>query len=68
MSFLAEADIRDELRDQRVVGVHLVRVRNDGKVVPTNTLFLTFNNPVLPKEIKVGYLRAKVMLRVPISS
>ena len=68
VTFLAEPDIRDELRDQRVVGVHLVTVGNDGKVVPTNTLFLTFNNHVLPKEIKVGYLRAKVKLRVPISS
>lgn len=62
VSFLAEAEIRDKLRDQRVVGVHLVTVENDGKVVPINTLFLTFNNPILPKEIKVGYLHARVKL------
>ena len=68
VSFLAEAEIRDKLRDQRVVGVHLVTVENDGKVVPINTLFLTFNNPILPKEIKVGYLHARVKLGVPISA
>ena len=34
-------------------------------MIPTNTLFLTFGSPDLPKEITVGYLRVKVALFVP---
>ena len=34
-------------------------------VIPTNTLFLTFSSPELPKEITVGYLKVKVALFVP---
>ena len=57
-----ELEIRDELKDQGVVGV---TVRKNGEVVPTNTLFLTFTSPDLPKEIKEGYLRVKRELFVP---
>ena len=34
--------------------------RTKGKKKPTNTLFLTFCNSSLPKDIRVGYLRVKV--------
>ena len=34
-------------------------------MIPTSTLFLTFSSPDLPNEIKVGYLRVKVVLFVP---
>ena len=34
-------------------------------MIPTNTLFLTFGSPELPKEITVGYLKVKVTLFVP---
>ena len=40
-------------------------VKKDTEKVPTNTLFLTFNTPDLPKEITVGYLKVKVALLVP---
>ena len=35
-------------------------MKKEGKVIPTNTLFLTFNQPDMPKEIKVGDLTVKV--------
>ena len=35
------------------------------KVIPTNTLFLMFSSPELPKEITVRYLKMKVALFVP---
>ena len=57
---MSEVGIRDELRDQDVVGV-----KKEGEVIPTNTLFLTFGSPDLPKEITVGYLKVKVALFVP---
>ena len=53
---MSEIDIRDELKTQGVVEVYRVTVKKEGKVIPTNTLFLTFNRPDVPKEILVGYL------------
>lgn len=40
-------------------------VKKEGKVIPTNTLFLTFSRPDVPKEMVVGYLKVKVELFVP---
>ena len=62
---LSVLEIRDELKTQGVAEVHYVNVKNEGKVVPTNTQFLTFNRPDMPKEIKAGYLKVKVDLFVP---
>ncbi|WP_419608011.1 hypothetical protein, partial [Thiolapillus sp.] len=65
LSDMSETEIRDELQTQGVVEVHRVTVKKEGKVIPTNTLFLTFNRPDVPKEIVVGYLKVKVELFVP---
>ena len=62
---MTEVEIRDELKDQGVVGVNRVTLKKEGKVIPTNTLFLTFGSPELQKEITVGYLKVKVALFVP---
>ena len=62
---MSEVEIRDELKDQGVVGVNRVTLKKEGKVIPTITLFLTFGSPELPKEITVGYLKVKVALLVP---
>ena len=43
LSDLSEVEIRDELKTQDVVEVHRVTVKKEGRVIPTNTLFLTFN-------------------------
>ena len=62
---MSEVEIRDELKDQGVVGVNRVTLKKEGKVIPTNTLFLTFGSAEVPKEITVGYLKVKVALFVP---
>ena len=62
---MTEVEIRDELKDQGVVGVNRVTLKKEGKVIPTNTLFLTLGSPELPKEITVVYLKVKVALFVP---
>ena len=62
---MTDVEVRDELKDQGVVGVNRVTLKKEGKVIPTNTLFLTFGSPELPKEITVGYLKVKVALFVP---
>ena len=46
---MSEVEIRDELKDQGVVGVNRVTLRKERKVIPTNTLFLTFGSPDLLK-------------------
>ena len=45
---MSEVEIRDELKDQGVDGVNRVTLK-EGKVIPTNTLFLTFVSPELRK-------------------
>ena len=65
LSDMSEIEIRDELKIGGVVEVPRVTVKKEGKVIPTNTLFLTFNRPDVPKEIVVGYLKVKVELFVP---
>ena len=62
---MSEVEIRDEPKDQGVTGVNRVTLKKEGKVIPTNTLFLTFGSPELLKEITVGYLKVKVALFVP---
>ena len=62
---VSELEIRDELRNQAVLAVHRVTVTKNGEVISTSTLFLTFNSPDLPREIKLGYLRVKVDMFVP---
>ena len=62
---MLEVEIRDELKDQGVAGVNRVTLKKEGKVIPTNTLFLTLGSPELLKEITVGYLKVKVALFVP---
>ena len=61
-------DMADEsqvkIRDQGVVGVNWVMVKKEGKMIPTNTLFLTFGSPELQKEITVGYPKVMVTLLV----
>ena len=62
---MTEVEIRDELKDQGVVGVNRMTLKKEGKVIPTNTLSLTFGSPELSKEITVGYLNVKMALFVP---
>ena len=62
---MSEVEIRDELKRPCVDGVNRVTLKKERKVIPTNTLFLTFGSPDLPKEIAVGYLKVKVALFVP---
>ena len=62
---MTEAEIKKELQKLGVVEVHRVTVNRDTEKVPTNTLFLTFSTPEMPKEITVGCLKVNVALFVP---
>ena len=62
---MTETDIRDELSEQGVTLVKRVRRKEEGQEKDTNTLFLTFCNASLPKDIRIGYLRVKVDPFIP---
>ena len=56
---MSETDIQDELSEQGVTLVKRIRRKEEGQEKETNTLFLTFCNASLPKDIRIGYLRVK---------
>ena len=57
--------VRDELSEQGVTLVKRVRREDQGQEKDTNTIFLTFCNANLPKDISIGYLRVKVDPFIP---
>ena len=54
-----------KLSEQGVILVKRIRRKEEGQDKDTNTLFLTFCNANLPKDIRIGYLRVKVDPCVP---
>ena len=63
--FMSDEDILSELSDQGVTDVSRFFLKKDGQTIKTNTLFITFNTPTAPKELKIGYYNVKVQMYVP---
>ena len=63
--YMADEDILNELSDQGVTNVSRFHLKKDGENIKTNTLFVTFNTPTPPKELKIGYYIVKVQLYIP---
>ena len=62
---MTEKEICNELKEQGVITVCRVTLKKGDTVTYTNTLFLTFNRPDLPKVLRIGYPQVKVDLFVP---
>ncbi|XP_023229265.1 uncharacterized protein LOC111629591 [Centruroides sculpturatus] len=60
-----KSDIQIDLSDQEVTAVRRISICQDGKMIPTKHLILTFNKPTLPSDITAGYLRCPVCPYVP---
>ena len=60
-----EDEIVDELSTQNVIEARRIRVFRDGIQRDTNTIVLKFNTAILPKVLKVGYLKVSVDLYIP---
>ena len=60
-----ESEITDELGDQKVSNVKRIVITREGKRIQTNILIVTFNTPILPSSLKVGYLNVRVDTFIP---
>ena len=62
---VSDDEITSELSNQNVTAARRITVFRDGVRRPTNTIVLTFGTAILPKLLKVGYLRVAVDLYIP---
>ena len=62
---VSEQEILEEMREQGVVNVRRIKVRRDDALKDTNTFVFTFNTSVLPKQLKVAFLRVSVDPYIP---
>ena len=53
------------MREQGVIHVRRIKVRRDDALKDTNTFVFTFNTSVLPKQLKVAFLRVSVDPYIP---
>ena len=52
--------ILEFMGEQGVTDVRRISVFRDGAKKPTNTFVFTFNSPVLPSVVKIGFMQVKV--------
>ena len=65
LSKVTSEHILEFMAEQGVTDVRRINVRRDGEMKPTNTYVLTFNSPVLPTAVKVGFIQVKVDVYIP---
>ena len=53
--------ILEFMGEQGVTDVRRINVHRDGALKPTNTFVFTFDSPVLPANVKIGFVQAKVV-------
>ena len=58
-------DIIDGLADQNVIQARRITITRDGIKRETNTIILTFQTAIIPKTLKVGYLKVPIDLYIP---
>ncbi|MES9994349.1 MAG: hypothetical protein ABW098_20560, partial [Candidatus Thiodiazotropha sp.] len=61
----SDQEILENMREQGVIGVRRIKVRRDGTLKDTNTFVFTFNTSVLPKQLKIAFLRVPVDVYIP---
>lgn len=58
-------EILEDLQEQGVCDVELMKRKKDGVLIPTNSYILTFKSTGIPESVKVGYLVLGVRLFIP---
>ena len=62
---VSEQEILEEMREQGVINVRRIKIRRDGSLKDTNTFVFTFSTSILPKQLKVAFLRVSVDPYIP---
>ena len=62
---VSDTDIIEGMKHEGVTAVRRIRVKRNNALQDTNTFVLTFNKPIVPKVVKVGFLRVKVEVYIP---
>ena len=62
---VSEQEILEEMREQGVINVRRIKIRRDDTLKDTNTFVFTFNTSILPKQLKVAFLRVSVDPYIP---
>lgn len=62
---LEESEITEGLKEQGVTETRKIKKWQDGVLINTPLLILTFNTPRIPDDLKVGYLNIKTQLYIP---
>ena len=57
--------ILEFMGEQDVTDVRRINVHRDGVLKPTNTFVFTFDSPVLPAIVRIGFIQAKVDVYIP---
>ena len=58
-------ETKKELKPQGVTDVKRVSIKRDNKIIHTNTYIMTFELPVIPPKIKIGYTVERVEQFIP---
>ena len=61
----SDEEILDNLASQNVSHLHRISVVREGVRKNTGTFIVTFNTPILPKTLKIGYLQVRVETYIP---
>ena len=65
LSKVTPEHIIEFMGEQGVTDVCRITVCRDGILKPTNTFVLTFNTPILPTVVKIGFIQVKVDVYIP---
>ena len=65
MSKVTPEHIIEFMGEQGVTDIRRITVRRDGILKPTNKFVLTFNTPILPTVVKIGFIQVKVDVYIP---
>ena len=65
LSLCSIKEIKKEMKKQGVTEVKRVTIKKEGKLIETNTYIMTFDQPKIPKKIKVGYTMERVEQFIP---
>ena len=61
----SDQEVLEGLKEKGVTGVRRITITKNGKKVDTNTFVLTFNTPMVPKDLKIFYRVIKVDIYIP---